>query len=63
MQCSQCSGTGQSAPGVRCSQCGMHLGKEGIKVEGSDYKHVLIVAASLIVLVFILAVIWRLIFG
>jgi hypothetical protein len=41
----------------------MAVGRSGLKVEGTNYLQVLAVAAAIIILVFVLAVVWRLVFG
>ena len=54
--CRMCGG---AVKGNTCTQCGMFISEKGLKVEGTNALHVFAVAAGLIVLIFILAVIWR----
>jgi predicted RNA-binding Zn-ribbon protein involved in translation (DUF1610 family) len=48
---------------VNCPKCAAVISRSGIKVEGTNHWQVLIVASALILLLFVLAVVWRLIFG
>ena len=45
-----------------CPTCGMTLSTSGLRVSGTHYLQVLAVSAALIVLVFALAVAWKLLF-
>lgn len=70
MHCPECGGSGVTSETTQddmrhtsCPMCGATISRSGLKVEGTSYWQVLVVAGGLIALLFVLAVAWKLIFG
>lgn len=66
-RCPNCGGTelkiDENGVEMRCTYCSGSLGKTGLKIEGTSYWQVFLVAAGLITLLFVLAVVWKVLFG